>query len=170
MNEEIILRHFFYMPMSRFGVRELSRKTGLDTKTIMKYLKLFVRKKIIVRKKEKGSFPYYEANRLSSYFKFAKGHLLIRKVFESGLVGFLEQKLKPKAIVLFGSVAKGTYHKKSDIDIFIYGKYKQINASNYGRRMGHKINILFEDDPAKLSRGLRDNIYNGEILSGKLEA
>ena len=51
-----------------------------------------------------------------------------------------------KAIVLFGSVAKGTYHEKSDIDIFICKAYKRIDLRKYENKLGHKINLLFGID------------------------
>lgn len=167
--ENVLLQQFFYRPMSKFGVRELSRKTHLDTKTVMKYLKRLVKQKIVVKYVRKGSFPYYESNRLSPMYRFEKSHLLIRKIIRSNLITFLEQELKPKAIVLFGSVVKGTYHEKSDVDIFIHGKYSKIYLHKYEHKLGHKINLLFEPDLKQLSLGLLENIYNGEKLSGKLE-
>ncbi len=168
--ENVLLQQFFYSPMSKFGVRELSRKTHLDTKTVMKYLKKLVKQRIVVKYVKKGSFPYYEANRLSSMYRFEKSHLLIRKIVRSNLITFLEKELKPKAIVLFGSVVKGVYHEKSDIDIFIYGKYSRIDLYRYEQKLGHKIRLFFEPDLKQLSLGLLENIYNGEKLSGKLEA
>ena len=168
MAEEILLRQFFNKPMSKFGVRELSRQTDLDTKTIMKYLKDFINKRLVIKGTPKGTFPYYEANRLSPIYKFEKSHVLIRKIIESSLINFLEQKLQPKAIVLFGSIAKGTYHEKSDIDIFIHGKYCKVDLGKYEQKLKHKIRLLFEEDLKQLSPGLLENIYNGEILSGKL--
>lgn len=169
MPEETLLKQFFNKPMSRFGVRELSRQTHLDTKTVMKYLKAFINQELVVKKIQKGTFPYYEANRLSPLYKFEKGHTLIRKIIESSLITFLEQKLQPRAIVLFGSVAKGTYHEKSDIDIFIHGKYCRLDLRKYEQKLKHEIRLLFEEDLRQLSLGLLENIYNGEILSGKVE-
>lgn len=169
MTEEIILKQFFYKPMSKFGVRELSRQTDLDTKTVMRYLKDFIEKRLVVKRIPKGAFTYYEANRLSPMYKFEKSHALIRKIIENNLIAFLEKKLHPRAIVLFGSVAKGTYHEKSDIDIFIYGKHSGIDLAKYEQKLKHKIRLLFEEDLKQLSPGLLENVYNGEVLSGKLE-
>lgn len=168
-NENGILQLFFYNPMTPFGVRKMSRETHKDTKTIMKQFRALQKKRIILRKKPNGKFPFYEANRLALPYKFEKSHYLIKKIVESDIVPYVEGETKPKAIVLFGSVAKGTYHKKSDIDIFIQAKYKYLNFTHYGKKIGHKIVPLFEQNIKQLSVGLRENIYNGYILSGKLE-
>ena len=77
--------------------------------------------------------------------------------------------LTAKAIVLFGSVASGTYHEESDIDIFIHGKYKLVGLYEYEKKLGHEINLLFEEDLKQLSKGLLGNIYEGQLLAGELE-
>lgn len=167
--EDQILKYFVYNPMRQFGVRELSRITNKNTKTVMKYLKDFVRKKIVRKIKKPYSYPFYEAHRLSKSYKIIKSNLLINKIAESGLIDFIEQKLNPKAIVLFGSVQKGTYIKDSDIDLFIQGKEKKLNLLKFERKLKHNIQLHFEENLNKLTEGLRNNIINGYTLSGGLE-
>ena len=108
MSEYKLLDLFFKQPMSRFHVRELSRLTLLDTKTVMKYLKDLIKRKLILRKKEKKGFPFYEANRLSPLYRYEKSHIMIEKIYQSSLINFLEKELNPKVIILFGSIQKGT--------------------------------------------------------------
>ena len=167
--EDKLLSLFYYQPMTHFGVRDLSRQAGLDSKTVMVYLKELVRRKLILRRQKKGSFPYFEANRLSFLYHFEKSHVLIKRILESELVVFLEDQFSPKTIVLFGSVRKGTYHKESDIDIFIQAPYKQLDLSLFKKVLGHSVRLLCEKNIKNLSSGLLENIYNGEVLSGKLE-
>lgn len=93
----------------------------------------------------------------------------MNEVAKSGLFDFLEQVLKPKAIVVFGSVQKGTYLKHSDIDIFVQGKEKKIDLSAFEQKLGRDIQILFEEDLNNLSEGLRNNIINGNTISGALQ-
>ena len=169
MHEQILLELFYYQPMSAFGVRELSRKTNLDTKTVMKYLRQLISQRLVVRKKEPGHFPHYEANRLSQLYRFEKSHSLIKKILQTGLLYFLEKKCRPKTIVIIGSVQKGTYHRQSDIDLFVQAPYKKLNLARFENSLGHKISLLFESDMKTLNKGLIENIYNGEILFGKLE-
>ena len=168
MSEEKLLQPFFYNPMHLFGIRELSRETGLDTKTVMKYLKRLVNDNIILKKKNKGHFTCYEANRGSETYRIFKSTILIERIARSGIIDFLREKLNPRAIVLFGSVQKGTYIERSDIDFFIQGKDKNIDVSFYEKKLGHEIQLLFEEDMGSLTEGLRNNIINGYTLSGRL--
>lgn len=165
---EAIENQFFLNPMTRYGVRELARITKLDTKTVMKYLRELVQKKIVAKIKEKGKYPYYEANRLSYRYRHEKSEIIVEKILASGLIEFLESELSPKAMVLFGSVQKGTYHKDSDIDIFVQAEYKQLNLQKFNKKIGHKVQLLFEKDLQKLSKGLLENIYNGQVLTGRV--
>ena len=160
---------FFHHPMTQYGVRELSKQTKTDTKTVMKYLHKLVKKKIILRKHETGKFPYYEANRTSYLYHHEKSELIIKKIYQSGVIEYLEHQFSPKVIVLFGSIRKGTYHHQSDVDIFIQAPYKQIDSSKFSKKIGYPIELFCEADLNNLSKGLLTNIYNGLVLAGKLE-
>jgi len=163
-----LLTQFFNQPMSKFGVRELSRKTKLDTKTVMKYLNQAIKNKIIIKNKVKDKFPKYEANRLSINYRFEKSSLLVKKILRTNLIEHIQDKTKAPTIILFGSVAKGTYHKKSDIDIFVQSNYKKLDLFKYEVKLDRKINIFFEKFPKKIDKALKGNIISGIILSGKI--
>ena len=167
--EAVIQDQFFLNPMTKYGVRELARITRLDAKTVMKYLQNLVKERIVIKRKEKGKYPYYEANRLSRLYRHEKSEVLIRKILASGLIDFLEKELSPKAIILFGSAQKGTYHKDSDVDLFVQAERRQLNLQRFNAKIGHKVQLLFEKDLKDLNRGLLENIYNGLVLAGKLE-
>lgn len=167
--ESDVLDFFVYYPMKQFGVRELGRLVRMNTKTVMKYLQNLVRKNIVSKIKKPHSFVYYEANRLSKSYKLVKSNLLINKIAEIGLIDLLEKELKPKVIVLFGSVQKGTYTKDSDVDLFIQHEEKHIDLSSFEKKLKHKIQLFFSKDLSKISEGLRNNIINGYTLSGGLE-
>ena len=94
---------------------------------------------------------------------------MLNKIAETGLIDFLEKELNPKAIVLFGSVQKGIYTKNSDIDLFIQGEEKDINISEFEKKLKRKIQLFFSKNLSKLSDGLRNNIINGYTISGGLE-
>ena len=164
-----ITAFFYYQPMRQFGVRELARLAKKDTKTVMKYLKILTREGLVLRAKEPGRYVRYEANRLSRTYKLAKGAALLEKIGKSGLIDRLENEIKPKAIVLFGSAQKGTYLKDSDIDLFIQAREKPIRLTTYERAIGHELQLFFEEDLTKLTEGLRNNIINGSTLTGALQ-
>ncbi len=160
---------FFLHPMASYGIRELSRITKADTKTVMKHLKELIQKNIVIRKQEPGKFPYYEAHRTSYLYRHEKSEFLVKKIFESGLIEFLERHFSPRTLILFGSVQKGTYHPGSDIDIFVQATGKKVNLTHFSQKIGHPIELLCEENISSLSKGLLTNIYNGLVLAGKLE-
>lgn len=160
---------FFSDPMRKFGVRELSRRIRIDTKTTMKYLKELTRDGIITRKKEKGKHARYEADRHSRMFYHEKSELMVKKILKSGVIEHLEKELKPKTIVLFGSMATGSYHEKSDVDIFVQAERKRLDLNEYDEKIGHPISLFFEKDPRQLSNGLLSNICGGLVLSGYID-
>ena len=160
---------FFYYPMRRFGVRELGRLTSKNSKTVMKHLRSLVNHGIITRVKQRRRYPYYEANHLSKKYKLLKSIALLEKLATTGLIDFLEEKLSPSAIILFGSAQKGTYLKGSDIDLFIQGKEKHLDLALYEQKLKHEIQLFFEEDLYNLTEGLRNNIISGSTLCGGLK-
>jgi len=168
-HEQKIINLFYYDSMGKLQIREIARTAGLDTKTVMKYLKKFTKERLIVRRKKRGGFPYYEANRLCPLYRYKKSIAALEKIYGSGIIERLEKELNPKIIVLYGSMRKGTYHPKSDIDIFVQAKYKNVGLYDIETKLGHKVHLLFEEDLKNLSKGLLQNIYNGIVLSGELE-
>lgn len=168
-NESRLLEIFYIKPMGQFHVREIGRQAGLDTKTVMKYLHIFAKKGIIIRRKEKNGFPFYEANRHSAMYRYEKTHAVLEKLYDLGLIEHLEKELNPKAIILFGSVRKGTYHENSDIDLFVQAKKKKVELASFENKLKHKISLFFDENPNQLSKGLLQNIYNGIVLVGELE-
>ena len=167
--EKKILEQFFYNPMTKFGVRNLSKITGSDTKTVMKYLKELKRRGTIIKIKPPMKYAYYEANRHSIIYRYEKSQVIIKQIVESGLIEYLEKEINPKCIIIFGSIQKGTYHKQSDVDIFIQANYKKVDLEKFNSKIGHNISLFFEKHPKKLSKGLLTNIINGLVLSGQLE-
>jgi predicted nucleotidyltransferase len=158
---------FFNYPMKEFHVRQISRDLKLNTKTVMKYLKILQKEGIINKIKKKHEHTHYEANKLSRIYKYEKSSSEIKKILRSGLIEFLEKQTK--TIILFGSIWKGTHTKDSDIDIFIQDTQKKLNLNEFERKLNRKISILSEKSLEKLSKGLLNNIQQGYLLSGKLE-
>jgi len=101
-------------------------------------------------------------------FQRYKKTINLIKIYESGLVDYLYDKLMPDNIILFGGYAKGTDIKTSDIDIFIEIKEEKIDVSKFEERLGRKIHLVFEKDILNINKELRNNIINGIVLSGNM--
>jgi len=85
----------------------------------------------------------------------------LRKINESGLLGYLNDICLPDVIILFGSYSKGEDILSSDIDLFILSKYENI--------LNLKIDVFFSDSFGKLSKELKNNLVNGVILDEYLK-
>ncbi len=163
-----ISEYFFYYPMKKFGVRDLSRKTKKNTKTVMKYLNYLIQQRIILKTSKSGKYSYYESDRKSPQYYNEKRYLALKKLIRSGLFDYLETKNKKAGIILFGSMWKGNYDMESDIDIFIQENRKKLSIRKYETILNRKINILFEKNTKKLSKGLLKNIRSGYPVKGYL--
>ena len=109
---------------------EILRETGLTPNTTLKHLNNL--KDLIISKKTKGN-TFYELNNknfqifsIFSYFDYKRFNEL-DKTRKRAINEFLEKLgTKPLIALIFGSTAKKSYTKKSDIDILlIYNKEEE---------------------------------------------
>lgn len=172
-NRYKILKLFFQDPLPKgigFQLREISRKAEIAPTSVKKYLNELENEGLIIKKKHRiYEYPVYYANRENDYFKFLKKLDIIKDIKESGLLDYLNDKCMPDVIILFGSASKGEDIKESDIDLFIQSKEKKLQLSKYENYLSRKINIFFKDTFNKLSKELKNNIINGDILNGYLK-
>lgn len=131
----------------------LSRSTAQRYVTNMKQLNLINRENHLI---------------ITPYTKFLKSSIMIKKLFTSGLIDYLEKQLVPSTIILFGSVRKGDYVKESDIDLFIETTKKDyiIDLKLYEKKLRHTVHVFIEQDINTLPPGLLNNVLNGIKLTG----
>ncbi len=163
-----LLQEFFDYPKKDFQIRELSRRINLAQISIINHLKVLVKDELII-KEHKSIYPSFRANKSNETFKLLKKQNLVFRIKTSKLIDFLEEKLKPNCIVLFGSASKGEDIENSDVDLFIQSKETSLNLEKYGKSLNRKINLFFEPNLKNLSKELLNNIINGEILYGYLK-
>lgn len=172
-NRTRLLRVFFDNPLPKgigFQLRELSRISGIALPSVKKYLLELEREALVnVNKHRIHGYPVYLANRDGDYFKFIKKIETLKMIKESGLLDFLREKCFPEVIILFGSAARGEDLKESDLDIFLICKEKKLDLSQYEKIVGRRINLLMNNNFAKLSGELKNNILNGIIMKGYLK-
>jgi len=159
---------FFVVPTRNFQIREIARLTKIAHTSVKNYLEE-LRKENLVKKIKGNIYNSYIATSENGLFKIYKQQHLILKLYTSGLIDYLEDKLLPGCIMLFGSGRKGEYTKTSDIDLFVQSSEKPLNLTKFEKILKHEINIFFEENINKLSNELFNNIVNGIILSGYLK-
>jgi predicted nucleotidyltransferase len=112
----------------------------------------------------------YYGSTQNTLFRERKKQYNIQHLRESGLIDFLEKSLCPKCIVLFGSYQKGEDVETSDIDLYLECDKTEISVEMYQKRLKRRIQLHFNKDFTQLPRELKNNIVNGTIMRGFLEA
>lgn len=163
-----VLQEFFDFPKKDFQTRELSRRIKLAQISVINHLKALVKDGLVI-KEHKSIYPSFRANIDNEIFRLLKKQNLAFRIKTSGLINFLEEKIKPNCIVLFGSASKGEDTENSDVDLFVQAKETSLNLEKYEKSLNRKINLLFEANIKNLNKELLNNIINGETLYGYLK-
>lgn len=145
-------------------LREISRETEIDVKAIQLQLKKLEKINVlssIIRGRNKDyqlnlnnvTTKYYlvMAETFTSII-YLKRHFLIKKIVEE-----IENKVHDP-LILFGSFAKGTYTKDSDVDVFVISD-KKINTNSIidaSNMVGKKISLK-STSRQQFLEGLRNN-------------
>jgi len=170
MNEKI-LANFFDEPEKEFYVRELAKSLKKSPTTISKYLNTLEKEGLLVSSSKFGHL-FFKANASKKFYDF-KVHYNIKKIRDSGIVEYLNEKFDPMAIVLFGSFAKGKNIKRSDIDFLVISPSKnEIDIKKYENKLRHEIQVFVhsKDSLKKMkNKGLLNNFINGIVLEGHME-
>lgn len=159
-----VLSFFFEFPQKRFGLRELSRLCRMPKSSLPRVLQYLIQQKLI-QKNKNG----YIANETNFWYRFKKRNDLLTKIYQSGLVDFLQKSTFASVIILFGSGAKGEYVKKSDLDIFVQAPEKIFELHCFEKKLRRSINLQFKEKLDHLNPELLNNIVNGYKLSGYLK-
>ena len=159
-----VLRLFFDSPTKGFQLREMSRLLKLGLPTVRNNARLLL--KLGFLKKEKtGVYERYFASGSDIYKIYKTNDVLIR-IYESGLVEFLEKSFVPDAVILFGSASRGEDAEASDIDLFLIAKERDIDLKKFEVSLKRKINMHFNEKVSKIPKELLNNLINGIVIYG----
>ncbi|MDI6736951.1 MAG: nucleotidyltransferase domain-containing protein [Nanoarchaeota archaeon] len=159
-------------PMKQWHFNEIVRDSKVARAVANKWLKRYVKEGLLRRVKEKGKFPCFTCGMDNPVYISMKKLLAIEQVFRSGLAEHLLSLKDAKSVVLFGSFARGDWHKGSDIDIFIYGKSRGFEKSRYELKLKRQIELHLFETKAELNQvrtGLLKNVLNGYSLKGQMQ-
>ncbi len=123
-----VLGALFLRPEVALHVRELARLTGVSPGSLHRELRALAEMGLLVRK-ETGRQVYYRANAQCPVYEELTG--LLRKTV--GLVDVLRAALLPLAdqieqAFVYGSMARGTEHAHSDVDLLVIGNLEFTDA------------------------------------------
>lgn len=168
-----VLEVFFNEPSKEHYLMEISKKSGIAHTSTKKYLQELIKLLIIkenLEKKGKRIFPLFIVNLESQKYLHYKKLSNQDKLIESNLIDYLKDNIMPECIVVFGSYQKGEDDETSDIDIYVQSNKKELNLSSFEKKLKRKIQIHFQLKFKNYPEELKNNIINGVVLYGYLEA
>lgn len=169
---EQTLALFFLSPTKDHYLMDISRTIGIAHTSVKKNLCTLVRLGFIVEsleKKGRRKYPLYKARRENKLFQEYKMLYNFRTLLESKVIDFIEEKLSPRAIVVFGSYRWGEDIEDSDIDLFIGCKEEKLQLQKFEQKLGRKIELHFNENFLSYPKELKNNIINGIVVWGFVE-
>ena len=169
--ENAILELFFNHPTKQWYFKDLEKEIKIAQSKLDKWLKKLVKEKIILRIKKEGKRPYYVGNYDSPEYQQKKRIFGLNHLYESGLLNYLSSLKKVESIILFGSFSRSDWYKKSDIDIFVYGKTKKIPIGKFEQDLHRDIQLFVgskKQDLIKMGPGLLRSIIKGILIKGDI--
>lgn len=161
------LMPFFEDNYHKIHVREYARMMSVSAPTASKRLESYSKEGILKREEDKGYHCYY-ANRDSYLFQDFQVIYYKRKIYDSGLIGHINNETITPIIVLFGSLAKAEVTSKSDIDIAVVSPTKKrLNIEKYEKRLGREIHLILARMIEELPETLRNSILHGIMIQGR---
>ena len=133
--KEKILECFYRNRSRERYFSEILRETNLTQNTTLKHLKNLQQNNLIISTKKIGN-TFYKINpknrqiySIFSYFDFKRFNELPLER-KRAISDFLDRlRIKPLICLIFGSTAKGTFEKESDIDILLIFNKKETEDS-----------------------------------------
>jgi len=170
---ENVIRLFFDSPRRKYHIREVASLVGVAPGTAKKYLESMRETGLLSLRKDK-LYDSYTADMESAEFKSSKVFYVMKKIRDSGLVGFIEREFNYPAVILYGSASRGEDVEDSDIDIFVVAKKcRDVNVDKFSKVIGREIHLMcMSESDFKSGKNveLTNNVINGIVITGFLEA
>jgi predicted nucleotidyltransferase len=175
-NKQKVLKFLFKEPNKEFHIRLLSRLTKLNPNTIINISKKLEKQNLIQKFKDKDrNLMIIKANNRNINYKIQKKAYNIQKIYDSGLIEYINEMLSYPTILLFGSYAKAENHPKSDIDLFVICvEKKELKLEKFTKKLESEIQIIQHtkrefNKLKKTNKELINNVINGVKLEGYVE-
>lgn len=162
-----ILEFFFNHPTHEVHLKELARKLKMSPRSVKIYCDEFEKEEIIVCRKQ-GNLRIFSLN---------NGNYVVREAKRAYVANLLKElhidKISENAIsiAIYGSYATGEYDEKSDVDILVIGKEKEVNKKllmEISKKTGKEIQLtvfpLHKWEDIKDKDAFAKNILRNHIL------
>jgi len=169
--EDALLELFFNEPTKHWRFKEL-RTVGLPDNKISRWLKKFVTDHLIKKITPKGKLPYYVGDYDHPNYQNRKRLYMQQRLYKTGFLNHLTGLKGAKTVIIFGSIARGDWHKESDIDLFILGSDTYLEQSVFERKLGRTIQVFRSPSGNSLDKfknALLLSIIKGDIVKGDVD-
>ena len=169
--QQEVLRFLFTYPEKSFTGRAIAKSLDVSQPGVSKALTGLKKENYInIQKDRESKRLTITLNRDNDLIIGLKRADNLRRLYESGLVYFLENQFPGATIILFGSYSRGDDTSTSDIDIAVIGrKDKKADLANYERLLQRKITMQFYPSMSSVHKELRENLCNGIVLIGGIK-
>ena len=176
--QQMILRLLFVKTRVSMNQREIAEFLDVSSPAVMKAIPELQKTGFIKASQDKKSGRWHiELNRDNHRVLQLKRADNLKQIYESGFADFIEKEFAGATIILFGSYSKGedlwfgeNDDKNSDIDIAVIGRReKDVDLVNFEKILERTIFINFYPSFKEIHKHLRENIFNGIVLSGGVE-
>ena len=164
-----VLELFLNEPTKHWHFKGIVKEANISKERANYWLKKFVKEKIISHIKPKGKMPFFIANYEHANYDNRKKLYALNKLYESGLLTELQSLEKAKVVVIFGSFARGDWHTKSDIDVFIYGDPGKFEFGTMAFWREVQVQVCKNKKEIKEIRsGLMKDVIKGMFIKGNI--
>lgn len=165
-----VVKLLFDKPNTVFHLRGLAKETGLSTTAVTRVIKAL---NDILRVEKTAITTNVRVNLESKAYPMHKIVFNLCRLERCGIISTLEDKYQAKAIVLFGSYAKGEDVEQSDVDILVITNHKDIDLSKYvsdwEKSLNRTINLHILSSLERSSSEFRNAVANGIVLHGYIK-
>lgn len=168
-----VARLIFNSPTATFHIRQLATLTGVSTTAVSSAIEE-LRKFSIVTVESTDITTNVKANLTSDAYTFYKRVFNLYRLERYPLIGHLVDTYRPRALVLFGSFAKGEDTEQSDVDVLVLTDEKERTLPENIRNLLEKelkrtINLHVMRSLQGTSPEFKNSVANGIVLHGYLK-
>jgi len=161
------LKPFFEDCYRRINVREYAKIMRISPPTSSKLLNYYYNQRILKKEAYKNYLFFYANSKSKEFIILSKLYWQTKLKF---FLDYFEKRFVNPTIILFGSLSKAEAKEDSDIDLAIFAHKRNLNLDLFEKKIGRKIQIFwFKSFDDIKDRGLKNNIINGYVLTGKLK-
>ena len=160
------LSPFFEDGYRRIHVREYAKIMKISPPTASTLLMSYYKEGLLNKTSERNYLLFNADSKSKEFIELSRIYWRNRL---SELIDLIEKNSISPIIILFGSLSKAEAKSESDIDIVIIGLKKELNLSQFEKKLKRNIQLFWFSSIKDIkNKDLQNNILNGYVLTGRL--